>query len=441
MKEIYIKKKLIFNIILYNVVKTVILQEICNANIDCNKCNKCIIEQNSVSLCEYGNLFCKQNNKFLLFFSDLKSSYLNYFSQDSDINDLCGEQDIYLTRKKSFKIIDIGYKNEEYLRDKSAHCFYNISNLLNNEYELSILFSLHSENITGNNLSFSLYFNFANSNNFYYSDATLRNTEQYIKLIGINNFNIMIDIDKNNNEIIKEKLVIEILFQSNSDEITKHDKNKQLPTEIKENASSNKYNKDYKLYYILGGGSALLIIIMVVALKICLKRSFRNRNEGINLNIRQVNNNIDQNRKIENRKKIELLFNTKLYPIKYFKDLVGNSNNNCSICLENFIERKSIVSITSCKHVFHFECLKKWGEENYDHFKCPNCNYDLLKEDEAYTFISISKNKQSENNKIINTNNNNDLNSNPNYISSITNRDNINTLRSSYNLYSRNNFS
>ena len=297
---------------------------------------------------------------------------------------------------------------------------------------------MHSENITGNNLSFSLYFNFANSNNFYYTDATLRNTEQYIKLIGINNFNIMIDIDKNNNEKIKEKLVIEILFQSNNEEITKHDQNKQLPTEIKENASSTKY-KDYKLYYILGGGGALFIIIMVVILKICLKRTFMNRNEGNNPNIRQINNNIDQNRKKENRKKIELLFNTKLYPTKYFKSLVGNSNNNCSICLENFIERKSLISITSCKHVFHFECLKKWGEENYDHFKCPNCNYDFLKEDKAYTFINVAKNKRNENNKIIT--NNNDLNSNPNYISSITNRDNINTLRSSDNLYSRNNFS
>ena len=60
--------------------------------------------------CEYGNLFCNINQNNLLFFTELKSSYIDYFSQNSEIQNICGEQNIKITRTNSIKLIDIGNK-------------------------------------------------------------------------------------------------------------------------------------------------------------------------------------------------------------------------------------------------------------------------------------------------------------------------------------------
>ena len=437
MKEINIQKILIFNFILFNIFKRLIQQEICNANINCNNCNKCQIGQNSEVPCEYGNLFCNINQNNLLFFTELKSSYIDYFSQNSEIQNICGEQNIKITRTNSIKLIDIGNKNENYLKNKSLHCFYSINYLLDDENDINILISLSSQNNANNKLSFSLYFNFANTHNLYYTDDEIRNADGNIKIIGIKTFNIMLDINKITTEEIKENLIIEIILKSNNDKINKHDKNSKLPTEIKENSSSSK-KKDYKLYYILFSIGVVIIVVVVIILKICLKRRLLRIDESNNLNRREINIYIERKREIETKEKLELLFNTKLYPAKYFKNISENNNNTCSICLEYFIENKSIISLTPCKHIFHYECLRKWAEGNFEHFKCPNCNYDFLKENEENIIINVTKKKQNENN-IMSRNNN--INSYNNYIFSMTNRNNFNfdTLRSNNNLIIRNN--
>ena len=53
----------------------------------------------------------------------------------------------------------------------------------------------------------------------------------------------------------------------------------------------------------------------------------------------------------------------------------------CSICLAEF-KKKSKVSITSCKHVFHYKCIHDWLYKNIKNPKCPNCNHEILNDDD-----------------------------------------------------------
>ena len=119
--------------------------------------------------------------------------------------------------------------------------------------------------------------------------------------------------------------------------------------------------------------------------------------------------------------------------MKYYQNILGNENTSCSICLSYFLDKISIIILTPCNHIFHFSCLQKWGEENIEHFKCPNCNYDFLKEEDN---IKIKVEKRN-NNKGSNNTNSNFYN---NYITYTTNRNlNINTLRSNNNILFLNN--
>lgn len=65
-------------------------------------------------------------------------------------------------------------------------------------------------------------------------------------------------------------------------------------------------------------------------------------------------------------------------PTKYNDD-IGKYNMNCTICLEDF-KSDSIVGITQCHHVFHYQCLKTWLQQNLMDPKCPNCNCHVLPE-------------------------------------------------------------
>ena len=57
----------------------------------------------------------------------------------------------------------------------------------------------------------------------------------------------------------------------------------------------------------------------------------------------------------------------------------------CSICWSDIEPRD--VKKTSCKHVFHKECLKKWLERNPS---CPNCRSIILRPGVYYGYYSYN---------------------------------------------------
>jgi membrane-anchored protein YejM (alkaline phosphatase superfamily) len=54
-------------------------------------------------------------------------------------------------------------------------------------------------------------------------------------------------------------------------------------------------------------------------------------------------------------------------------DDIKNDNKNCSICIIDF-EKDDMISITSCNHIFHTDCIKEWGKYKTD---CPICRVKL----------------------------------------------------------------
>ena len=414
MKEISFIK-ILLNIILFGVIKITIQNEICAYNVDCVECDSCNAES-STSSCIYGNLFCNRNS-YIFFLSDQKSSYISKLKNEEQ----CGQQNVILVDTETLNNIELGINNKDYLKDNPLHCNYEITNSIDkNVYEgyLSITLSSSGEVDSNSKLRFSLYVQITVTNNYYLSDNNLRNNERIIYFNNREQLSIMIDIDKNTNSV-EENLIIKILKRK------KNNKNEEY---IPKKDSSR---KDYTLYYVLAGGACALVLIIIITLKICLTRKLwdvnrqRNFNTNVNINV-EINPNIIREK--ENKKKIEILFQTKLYPIEFIKEDIENENTSCSICLENFIEKESIVCITPCMHIFHYDCLKSWSENTTEHFKCPNCNYDFLSDDEPIV-INVGRKKES------NANNNNNFNNfnnfiNNNYYGNITNRSNSDTLRS-----------
>ena len=99
--------------------------------------------------------------------------------------------------------------------------------------------------------------------------------------------------------------------------------------------------------------------------------------------------------------------------------------NICSICIER-IKLKSRISITTCNHIFHYKCLSTWLYNNIMEPKCPNCQCNLIN-DENDILILNNKNYRNTNpneeensvrnnqeNNVLRLNNNNQADKNPN---------------------------
>ena len=45
-------------------------------------------------------------------------------------------------------------------------------------------------------------------------------------------------------------------------------------------------------------------------------------------------------------------------------------DKDCSICQNRFKAEESLVTLTECKHIFHYRCISQWGQYKQD---CPLC--------------------------------------------------------------------
>ena len=196
-----------------------------------------------------------------------------------------------------------------------------------------------------------------------------------------------------------------------------------------------------KMYKYITAFTIIIIILLIATCVICCVSRFYNnkarrqlrmlmnqRARENMLRIQQENNYInnynDNNENIEeiNRIKLDELFSKKMAE-HYYKSEYNQFGGGCSICLENF-KKKSKVSMTPCKHVFHYKCIKDWLYKNAKNPKCPNCNKEVLVEEEIINDTKggdeakIIKVKKKQNN---NNNNNNNINNNINFNNNILN--------------------
>ena len=101
---------------------------------------------------------------------------------------------------------------------------------------------------------------------------------------------------------------------------------------------------------------------------------------------------------IKQRRKEQLAYVLKnvIKPTQYSDD-IGKYNLNCTICLDDF-KTDSIVGVTKCSHVFHYNCLKTWLTQNLMEPKCPNCNMHILPEiTETKENVPINNNQNNNN--------------------------------------------
>ena len=130
----------------------------------------------------------------------------------------------------------------------------------------------------------------------------------------------------------------------------------------------------------------------------------------------QQNNSFDYNHeeRLENIRKnygnkmlIKILIKQQIEQVIYDKNLGLEYGDNCTICVNNFIENMEIYK-TPCEHFFHKDCLNKYLKKLKKKSKltCPNCNQNLLVNKKFLKLRHENKKINIKNNKITIKNNN-----------------------------------
>ena len=153
-----------------------------------------------------------------------------------------------------------------------------------------------------------------------------------------------------------------------------------------ENDSNKKKSFFIKIVIIL---SAIIAVILIVIIIIYFILKWKEKKE--------FNLNIDEN---------ENLINKKIFLLKKEFKLIHYSNEiktkKCPICVENF-KLESKIILTTCNHIFHYKCLKKFVLENKI-ILCPLCKFDFMSlfENKNKDFNNVSLNFNDENESVFN---------------------------------------
>ena len=130
----------------------------------------------------------------------------------------------------------------------------------------------------------------------------------------------------------------------------------------------------------------------------------------------QQNNSFDYNheerlenirKKYGNKMLIKILIKQQIEQVIYDKNLGLEYGDNCTICVNNFIENMEIYK-TPCEHFFHKDCLNKYLKKLKKKSKltCPNCNQNLLVNKKFLKLRHENKKIKIKDNKITIKNNN-----------------------------------
>lgn len=110
-----------------------------------------------------------------------------------------------------------------------------------------------------------------------------------------------------------------------------------------------------------------------------LENEFGNQNMNASLDFNHEERMEDIRRKFGNSIVIKCLLKKQIEEIQYTKNFAEEFGDNCTICMESFIEF-TLISKTPCEHIFHKTCFDTYlkGIKGKDKLLCPNCNQNLL---------------------------------------------------------------
>ena len=344
----------------------------CDVNQECPSCEKCwVLKNNNYCSCSFHNAFC-YNTTFNSYSYDTSFLYKydnNKCMSSENFYNLCGKDDISkeVNNENFYKFFS--FNNPDYLNNSNLLCHYSLNNDDEKSKEdliIEVEVNLNKQNIkvtdNGKNLLFIFVQDYTSvSKNLYSINLNeFINNKYSLKIAEYKYISIYISLLQNNN-FFKDNEIISMNLGVKTD-----------------NSRANQLKK-YKYSLIIICVICILCVISCFIIYIIrYKRNrelMRNRAIGMANNLNEVGNRMDPNVK---KKKLEKLFKEKLQKKKYLKKYNINESTACSICLEEFIENESLVCITPCFHVFHYDCLHNWLYSDNSNCYCPYCHYDLL---------------------------------------------------------------
>jgi len=351
--------------ILFPIIFKFILSKVCNINEKCSNCNFCE-DKNCTNL--FHNSFCYNSDNHTYTIND--SLFATYDKISSSLkkdtsNNFCGKSDIY-SEIKSDKVYQFfSFNSPDYLKDHNVLCHYTINNenlKSNEELIMEVDNNMKADKVNrGNAKNIILIIveeiSEARRDMYYIDIEEFSNKKINIKVAEYKSISLYVSLLGNNNNTKNEDLI-------------------SLSLGIKKGVDKTK-----KYKYTIIGFCILCILCVGTCFILYLIKYKRNR-ELYRLRAIQMANNqnaigsqLDPN---EKRIKLEKLYKKELKKRKYLKKDNLNETTACSICLEEFEENKSEVSITPCLHIFHFNCLHNWLYSENSKCLCPYCNHDLL---------------------------------------------------------------
>ena len=331
----------------------------------CDECSFCG-EENDYTQCSYYNIFCTQKmTNYTVINDTCLTNYISFFRNIQNAYEFCGQvtytfdslEDSFLIIKKTSKDIKNANIN---------HCNYEIdNNKYFNNYEdtANLVIKFKTTNSEINNLKG--IFNIIVENS--YSGIS--------KLIKLNEINLLresYELNLNNYNTIS----ILLDFYVDGEINTNIDDYFEIKI-VTDNPSIT--NKKLKKYIII------IVCIFIVFLVLSIIIALVYRRKKIGEYERRQNEALEQEKlkRKQNEQKIKILFETTIKPKEFNKKYITNDCTECAICIDKF-EEKCSICITPCKHVFHYECIKKYIEtaktQEKQVIKCPLCNYDFLKD-------------------------------------------------------------
>jgi hypothetical protein len=357
----------------------------CNLSNYCPNCTICGSDNGDFCSCNFYNSYCiNEGSSASSFLNDFITKYDGCLTDNGNVESICGTTDISIKNGENKTITFKSTNSSDFI------CYYNVKKSEINNNKMTI--TLRKDGLESP--KFDLYLIRYNSNNetkiTSLSDTVLKNYIQ-IEDSDCQRISVYFDIEDAQN---LEKISLNFL-----------DNNENYPetpttTPYSGISRSSKSSSSSKRGLIIGLVVGAIVLVIGVILAIVLINKFRSKREETMI-IQSTNANPDNTTTMNNyseyyrivntnKEKVDSLFKTELSPKLYNKSNTVNDCYNCTICMEDFINNKSIVATTKCGHTFHQKCLQNWIYKNIICPKCPNCNYLILGPESDINLENIS---------------------------------------------------